>query len=175
MASRKKHVIRYRRKREGKTDYKKRLKLLLSRKPRLVIRRSTTKILAQIVKYAPDGDHVLISLSSTTLKKKHGWTYSLKNIPAAYLLGLMLGKEACAQNHDSAVLDLGRQHALKGSVLFAVVKGAIDAGMQIPVQESVFPTQERLNGKHIVSSAKDDQAAALPKKVEALKARVLQK
>jgi large subunit ribosomal protein L18 len=34
-----KQVIGFRRRREGLTDYRKRLKLLLSKKPRLVIRR----------------------------------------------------------------------------------------------------------------------------------------
>ena len=44
----------FRRKRKGKTNYKKRLKLLLSNKPRLVIRPFIKNIIAQIVEYHPN-------------------------------------------------------------------------------------------------------------------------
>ena len=46
------HRIKFRRKREGKTDYRKRLKLLLGGKPRLVVRKSLKNITAQIAVYS---------------------------------------------------------------------------------------------------------------------------
>ena len=58
----------YKRKKNGKTDYKKRLKLLKSRKPRLVIRKSLTQITAQVIQYQDEGDKVLVSAHSSELK-----------------------------------------------------------------------------------------------------------
>ena len=43
-----KHVLPYRRKREGRTNYKKRLALLKSGQPRLVIRRSNRYLQFQL-------------------------------------------------------------------------------------------------------------------------------
>jgi len=65
-------VIAFRRKREGKTDYKQRLRLVASDKPRLVIRRSNLHIITQIVEFHPDGDKVLITTTSKELQK-FGW------------------------------------------------------------------------------------------------------
>ena len=56
MATHKKHVVPFRRKREGKTDYRLRLKLLMGRKPRLVVRLSNAHVSAQIVIYKKEGD-----------------------------------------------------------------------------------------------------------------------
>ena len=47
--SKAKKTIYYRRKRSGLTNYKKRLSLLLSKKPRLVIRKSLNNMVAQVV------------------------------------------------------------------------------------------------------------------------------
>ena len=61
MAHGAKYRVPFRRRREGKTDYRKRLKLLLSRKPRLVVRKSLNNIIAQIVEYDEKGDRVVVS------------------------------------------------------------------------------------------------------------------
>jgi len=148
MATRRKLIIPYRRKRIGKTNYQLRLKLLLSRKPRLVIRKTNTKIIAQIIQYTPDGDKVIVATDSSRLKNQ-GWPYSCKNIPAAYLLGYMIANKAAKAKITEAILDLGMQRSIKGSRVYAVIKGALDGGLTIPCNESVFPKQERLDGKHI--------------------------
>jgi large subunit ribosomal protein L18 len=36
-----------------------------------------------------------------------------------------------------------------GSKVFAVLKGALDAGLQIPHGEEVLPPEDRISGKHI--------------------------
>ena len=95
MASKKPRTVLYRRKRELKTNYNKRLKLLTSRKPRVVVRFTNQKIVSQIVEFLPQGDFVKVAVSSEMLKK-HGWKASGKNVPAAYLTGLLLGKKAVA-------------------------------------------------------------------------------
>jgi large subunit ribosomal protein L18 len=148
MTSNKTYRLNYRRKREGKTNYKKRLILLQSRKPRLVIRRTNTQILTQIVKYAPDGDKVVVGFDSKNLKKM-GWKYSAKNLLAAYLAGLTIGKKAKEKGVKEAIVDLGLQTPVAGSRLYATLKGAVDAGLIIPCSEEVFPKKERLEGQHI--------------------------
>ena len=60
----KKIRTQYKRKREGKTNYKKRLKLLQSRTTRLVIRKSNKHIIAQLTNYYPDGDKVVVGVNS---------------------------------------------------------------------------------------------------------------
>ena len=49
MAENKKFTVRFRRRRENKTDYRRRLRLLVSRKQRLVIRKGLKNITAQII------------------------------------------------------------------------------------------------------------------------------
>lgn len=149
MASTKNQVVQYRRKRTGYTDYKVRLALLKSRKPRLVLRKTMQYVLAQLVEYSPAGDKVLVTVSSKELEKQ-GWKFSKNSIPAAYLTGLLLGKKA---NVKEAIVDLGNNVSKRESRLYAVVKGAIDAGMSIPVSEEVLPREERVNGSHIAAYA----------------------
>ena len=143
-------TIPYRRKREGKTNYKKRLRLLLSKKHRLVIRKSLKNIIAQIVEFKPEGDRVVVSASSQQLKKL-GWKLHGGNIVTGYLVGFMMGKRAKVKE---AVLDMGLQTSGKGCCLYAVLKGVIDAGMNIPHSKEILPGEERVKGKHISDYAK---------------------
>jgi large subunit ribosomal protein L18 len=155
-----KKVILYRRKREGRTNYKKRLLLLQSKRPRLIIRKTNTQIIIQIAEYYPDGDKVLCGINSSFLKKT-GWNYSCKNLPACYLAGFALGKKAAAKKIKEAIVDFGLQTPVAGSKLYAAIKGVIDAGIKVPASEEVFPNEERLNGKSIAAfyeSSKKDKA-----------------
>ena len=142
------YTVKYRRKRDGRTDYKKRLNLLKSKKDRLIIRKTNTKIILQIASYNPDGDKVVLSVDSLALKKM-GWNYSCKNIPAAYLSGLLLAKRAKEKKIKGAILDLGLKSPLKGSKLFSALKGVIDGGLNVPVGEGIFPSEERIKGGHV--------------------------
>ena len=143
-----KYKIKFRRRREGKTNYKKRLKLLLSGKPRLVFRRSNKYIIGQIIEYKPEGDVTLVEVNSKKLKN-YGWSFSFKNLPAAYLTGLMVGKNAVKKGIEEAILDSGLYVSIKGNKIYSFVKGVIDGGLKVPVDESVFPSEERIYGKHI--------------------------
>lgn len=154
MASKKPKTILYRRKREGKTNYPKRLKLLLSAKPRLVVRLTNQKIIAQVVSFDGKGDHILAAVDSSSLKK-HGWNYSCKNIPAAYLTGLLLGKVALEKGCREAVLDTGFRSSFGKGRLTAFLKGTLDAGMTIPHgKKEIFPDEERIGGKHVQDYAR---------------------
>ncbi len=140
--------IEYRRKRKGKTNYKKRLKLLLSKKPRLVIRKTLTNTIAQIVNYDENGDKTIISAKSSELTKI-GWKMNTGNIPAAYLTGMLLAKKAKNKKINEAIVDLGLATPTKGSKVFAALKGAIDNGLNIPHSEKMFPSDAQINGEVI--------------------------
>jgi large subunit ribosomal protein L18 len=140
-------LLQFRRRREEKTDYKRRLALLKSKKTRVVVRKSLSNITVQFVDYFTDGDKTLAGATSAELKK-YGWT-STGNVPAAYLTGLLAGKKAKAKNVNEAVLDLGIQIKTKGSRLYAALKGVIDAGINVPHSPEILPSEDRLSGKHI--------------------------
>ena len=165
MATGPRYKVPFRRRREGATDYYIRRKLLNGRETRAVVRRSSKYITVQFVDFAMEGDLVVASAISKDLKEK-GWTYSCANMPAAYLTGYLAGKRAVAAGLEYAVLDIGMQKPAKGGVLFAVVKGMVDAGLEVPHGESVVPSEDRINGKHI-----DDKVEAamnsVKKKLEA--------
>ena len=150
MARKKPKTVNYRRKRELKTDYKKRLKLLFSNKPRLVVRLSNQRIIAQIVEFHSKGDLVKVEANSSYLKNL-GWSYSFKNTSAAYLTGLLIAKKAIKSGYREAIMDTGFFTVLKGSRIFAFLRGALDGGLSIPHGEdkAIFPSDERISGKHI--------------------------
>ncbi|MCD6371343.1 MAG: 50S ribosomal protein L18 [Candidatus Aenigmarchaeota archaeon] len=154
----------------GKTNYRKRLKLLLSKKPRLVVRKTNRYIIAQIIEYDEKGDRTVASVLSKELLK-FGWIYSFKNTPAAYLTGLLIGKKALEKGIKEAVLDIGLHSPSKGARVFAVAKGAIDAGLRIPVSEEVFPSEDRIKGLHIESYLKKFEG--ISKKFEEVKQKIL--
>ena len=153
MAKKKPKAVLYRRKKELKTNYLKRLKLLLCRKPRVVVRFTNRKIIAQIVEFTSTSDKVLMGVDSSHLKKQ-GWNYSLKNTPAAYLTGLLLGKVAAGKYAD-LVLDTGFKLPLKKGKTYAFLKGLLDAGLNVyqSDKKSIYPDDKRITGEHIVSYA----------------------
>lgn len=146
-------TLQYKRKRKGKTDYNKRRKLVGSRELRLVVRKSNRNINIQLVKYEEAGDKVLIDCNTRQLIK-YGWKGARGNIPAAYLAGLLLARKAKKQNIKKAILDIGMHMPMKGGVIYGALKGAIDGGLEIPHSEEVLPSQERLEGKHIMLNTK---------------------
>ncbi len=151
MAKTKTYTIVYRRKREGKTDYKKRLNYLKSGKIRIVIRPSTNNMTIQAVKFEMDGDKVLLTVQSTDLRKM-GWNYATGNIPASYLTGLLFGVKA-KEIVKEGVIDLGLRPVIKGTRIPATIKGLVDAGLQFNYDEKIFPSEESISGKVIAEFA----------------------
>ena len=161
MAKNAKFRVPFRRRREGKTDFRQRLGLLLSGKPRLVARKSLNNVTAQLMAYDEKGDVVLVSAHSKELVKM-GYKGHCGNLPAAYLTGLLLGAKAVKEDVKEAVLDKGLHRATKGAAIFAVLKGALDAGMDIPHGDEIIAEEERLNGTHVknyAESLKEDADA----------------
>ena len=142
-----------RRKRQSKTDYNARLKMIASGKKRLVARLSSNNIILQIIEYKKDGDTVLLCAHSNELKK-YGWTYNKTNISAAYLLGILIAAKAKKKGIKEAIFDCGMKRAVHGGVLFSILKGAVDGGLNIPHNTNAFPKEERINGMHIADYAK---------------------
>ena len=148
MASGPTYRVPFRRRREGKTNYRKRLRLLLSGKPRMVVRKSNRYIRAQLILAAPEGDKTVADANSAELAK-FSWEFSKKNTPAAYLTGLLLGKRALRKGFKHAILDMGLHTPSQGCRIYAALKGAVDAGLEVPHDPSVFPAEERIRGEHI--------------------------
>ena len=153
MATKTTYTVKFRRNREGKTNYKKRLQHLLSEKQRLVIRRSLRVIRIQLISYTPQGDRVNTCVESRMLAK-YGWKGSYNSIPAAFLTGLLLAQKAREKGIKECICDLGNASSMPGGVLFAALSGAVTGGLTIPVNNKAFPKQERIEGKHIAEYAK---------------------
>ena len=150
-----------RRRLEKTTDYKARLALLKSKKPRLVVRKSNRYINAQIVESNLAQDKIISSVSSKDLLEK-GWpkenSGSLKSLSAAYLTGFMLGKKLKGKLGE-VVLDLGLQRNVQGSRIYSLVKGTVDSGIAVIHDKKALPTEERINSneklKKIFSKVKE--------------------
>ncbi|MGB9740363.1 MAG: 50S ribosomal protein L18 [Candidatus Bathyarchaeia archaeon] len=147
------YSVPFRRRREGKTDYRKRKALILSGKPRLVVRSSLKNIIAQVIVAKPEGDKVLVSAHSRELEKL-GWKAPRGNVPAAYLTGLLCGFKAKSNGIKEAILDIGLRSPSKGARVFAVLKGVLDAGVDVPHSEEKLPDEKRISGEHIAEYAK---------------------
>ena len=152
MAHGSRYKVAFKRRREGKTDYGARLKLIDLEKARIVARITNNHVIAQIIKVTPEGDETIISAHSNEIKKM-GWLGSTKNISAAYLTGFLCGKKAIDEGIDGAILDIGLRSPTKGTKVFAVLKGAVDAGLYVPHGEVVLPDEERIRGEHIAKYA----------------------
>jgi large subunit ribosomal protein L18 len=143
-----------RRRREGRTDYAQRLRLLKSGDPRLVARISNRHATAQIERPGATGDETLAAAHSADLEA-FGWEAPTSNLPSAYLTGLLVGGRAAASGVERAVLDIGLRTPTPGAKVFAVQEGAIDGGLTIPHDESVLPDWERNRGEHVAAYAED--------------------
>lgn len=153
------HGPRYRvpmrRRKEGKTNYARRLKLVISGKLRLVIRSSLNSTIVQVVKTNIKGDEIIIQSHTKQLKKLFGWNYHLGNMPSAYLTGYLCGIRAkTAGIEDGVILDLGiliHKHRV-----LAAFWGFVEAGIKVPYGEKIFKNVDikvRSTGEHIKNYA----------------------
>jgi len=150
MATGPRYKVPFRRRREGRTNYHVRYRLLLSRKPRLVVRKGNKNIILQLAVAELVGDKTLLTVNSQELKK-FGYTLNTSNVPAAYLTGLLFGKRMKALGQSEAILDMGLYANSKGNRVYSALKGVIDAGIDIPHNPKIFPDEERIRGQHIES------------------------
>jgi large subunit ribosomal protein L18 len=146
------YKLAFKRRRDGKTDYRARLNLIGLDKSRLVVRITNQHTIAQIINVKVNGDETVVSAHSNELKNL-GWLGSGKNTSAAYLTGFLLGKKALEAGITKAVLDIGLKSSTRGARIFATLKGAVDAGLQVPHGEVVLPAEERIRGEHVAAYA----------------------
>ncbi len=145
MSQSKIYTVRYKRKKQGKTDYRRRLDYLKSGRTRIVIRQSNNSLIIQSVKYELDGDKIIATVKSTDLKE-YGWQYSTGNLPAAYLTGLLFAKKAKVKD---GIVDIGLRSITVGAKLAAAIKGLKDGGLNIDYNNKIDPSEEKITGKTI--------------------------
>jgi len=180
--------VPFRRRRDALTNYAKRLALVKSGKPRLVVRKSLKNVIVQFVKFAEKGDEVIAAANSMELKK-YGWN-PRSNLPTAYLTGALAAKRAAEKGISEFVLDIGLQTASKNSLPFSAASGAIDAGLKSGFKRDSVD-DARIRGEHIAKYAESLKSAGkyekvfssylkdgvrpedLPEKFDAVKAQIL--
>ena len=153
MARNARYRVPFRRRREGKTNYHLRRRLVRSNRIRAVIRVTNSHCLVQFVQARITGDNTLSAAHSRELAS-FNWNGATSNLPSAYLVGLLAGLKAKKNGIQDAILDIGLNPPTYGSRVFTALKGIIDSGIAIPHSEKIFPDENRLNGKHIADYAK---------------------
>jgi large subunit ribosomal protein L5e len=152
-----------------------------------VVRLTNQRVICQIVYATLVGDKVLAQADSSELKR-YGLTVGLKNYPAAYCTGLLVGRRVLQKlklddmytgvgNEDDdevtgeitkvemdkrtyfvdevkdkrpfrCFLDVGLSRTSVGAKVFASLKGAVDAGLDIPHNEKNFPGYDKDEKKY---------------------------
>jgi len=140
------------RRKQGKTDYLNRLKLLKSEKPRLVFRKTNKYFIVQYVLSEEAKDKIIFGTTSKELLL-HDWpkdfSGSLKSIPAAYLTGYLFSKKIQNKKLEQPIVDLGMLRTLPKTKIFSFIKGVIDGGINISCKEEYFPEEEKIKGKNL--------------------------
>ncbi|OWM84760.1 hypothetical protein CDL15_Pgr027547 [Punica granatum] len=127
----KRYQVKFKRRREGKTDYRARIRLINQDKNkyntpkyRLVVRFSNKDIVAQIVSATIAGDVVLAAAYAHELPR-YGLEVGLTNYAAAYCTGLLLARRVLK------MLEMDSEY--EGNV-----EGALDGGLDIPHSDKRF-------------------------------------
>jgi len=149
------YEIRFKRRREGKTRYDKRLAYVKSGVPRMVVRKSNKYVRVQFIEFDPKGDKCIVNIDGNRLRKDYKWD-AKRNVWSAYLAGLLAGKEAAKKGVKKFVLDIGRYTPSKGSVLFAALKGAVDSGLEAAYDSEMGPEDKLSNPPEKLKSSFED-------------------
>merc|ERR1711865_1000206 len=147
--------VKPKRRRQGKTDYYARRRLTCQRKNkydskkyRLVVRRTCTRVISQIIYSTMTGDKVLCTADSRELKGM-GLTAGLTNYSAHYCTGLLLARRLLKQvgladeYKATDKIDGAIQRTTTGARIFGVLKGACDGGLNVPHTVKRFPGYTR--------------------------------
>jgi large subunit ribosomal protein L5e len=174
----KRYQVKYRRRREFKTDYFARHRLIQQDKNkyqtpkyRFVVRKSHRDITCQI--FSADLTHdVCVAAAYSHELKRYGIKLGLTNYAAAYATGLLLARRVNAKfkmeyegqevvdgeefhveadgekKPFKALLDVGLQRTTKGARVFGALKGACDGGLDVPHSAGRFPGSTK-EGKEV--------------------------
>ena len=140
------------RRKQSKTDYSKRIKLLKSGSPRVVFRKTNKYVISQYVTSKEAQDKIEFGVNSKDLIK-YGWPKefkgSLKSIPASYLVGFLIGKKIIKQKLENPIVDLGMLRILYKTKVYGFLKGLKDSGIEIKCEDKMFPEEDRIKGKNL--------------------------
>jgi large subunit ribosomal protein L18 len=120
----------------------------------MVVRKTNRHIIIQLVTAELEGDRTLVSANSSELET-YGYKGSTSNTPAAYLTGMLFAVKAKKADYSRAILDIGLNRATPGARVFAALKGAVEAGLDVPHGEKILPSDERAKGNHIAAYNKN--------------------
>ncbi len=120
--------MKFKRRRLGLTNYKRRLALVKGNMDRVVVRKTNKRIIGQVVSYEEKGDKIKACADSNDLVKAYGWP-SRTNRPTAYLTGLLLAKKS--KDKKEVVLDIGIVAPVRNSIPFIFAKGCMDGGLKL--------------------------------------------
>lgn len=120
--------------------------MLMGKRDFITVNITNENTQVQILKPGMEGDKVVASAHSRYLLEK-GWKGSRKSVPAAYLTGYLAGKKALGKGAKDAILYTGTRRYTQR--MAAALKGVVDAGVQVPVNEETFPPEDRINGEHL--------------------------
>jgi len=178
----KRFQVKFKRRRECKTDYAARKRLILQDKNkyktpkyRFVVRRTHRDIICQI--FSSDLTHdVCVQSAYAHELRRYGVTVGLTNYAAAYCTGLLLARrvnekfkleyegqvkvdgddyevEASGDRAPfKALLDVGLARTTTGARVFGALKGATDGGLNVPHNAKRFPGSE-VDGGEVKTNA----------------------
>lgn len=151
--------MKYRRRREGKTDYYARQRLIIQDKNkyntpkyRFVVRFTNTDVICQLIYAKIQGDVVVTAAYAHELPN-YGVPVGLTNYAAAYCTGLLCARRALTKlglektefsvedgpRPFKANLDVGLARTSSGAKIFGAMKGAVDGGLDIPHSTKRLP------------------------------------
>jgi large subunit ribosomal protein L18 len=146
--------IAKRRRREAKTNYSKRRKMLKGETPRIIFRKTNKYIISQYISSSNAQDKIELGVTSKELLR-YGWLQnaenSLKNITASYLTGYLMGKKIIQGKMKTPILDIGMTRNLHKTKIYGFLKGLVDSGVKIKYsnKKDIFPEEGRINGGHL--------------------------
>jgi large subunit ribosomal protein L18 len=177
--------LKFRRRQEGITNYKKRLAYVKSGLDRVTVRKTNSRILGQIARYGERGDLIVASADSAELTKTYKWP-SRSNRTTAYLTGLLLASKSKEKGKE-LILDIGLSSPIKDSIPFVFAKGCIDGGLKIlgniQVDEKSYDVSRivkyaealgkgQAGSKHFSGYSKESKIEALPALFKEVKAKL---
>lgn len=156
-----------RRRKEYRTDYKRRFALLKSGLPRIVFRKTNRYLIAQYVKSKEARDKIVFGIDSRELLK-YGWPEkeSIKSISASYLTGCLIGKKILLKKLEKPIIDFGMARALHKTGVYAFIKGLIDSGIKIECNKENFPDESRIKGEHLKNKIPFDEIKLKIEKID---------
>merc|ERR1712072_684879 len=153
----KRFQVKFRRRREGKTDYYARKRLVVQDKNkyntpkyRMIVRSSNTDICCQIAYARLEGDIINCAASYCTGLLLARRILQKFNLDSVYEGNTDInGEMYCVEDNDDgpgafrACLDVGLTRTTTGARCFVVMKGAVDGGIEVPHSEKRFPGYDK--------------------------------